>query len=90
MMSNGITELQSSFWFADALLGQAPCILYVHVLCNVQISRTSLVFVSECNTQSHMVGFLLLQGARQQQLNRASCWSFERYHPTSKNVSVCH
>ena len=71
-----------------------PCMLRPPVYCmykyNVQISHTSLVFVSECNTQSHMVGFLLLQVAPQQQLNRASWWSFECYYPTEIPVSVYH
>jgi len=34
---------------ADVLHAQAPC-MYTY---NVQIYHTSLVFVSECNTQSH-------------------------------------
>jgi len=53
-----------------------PCMLRSHVYCmymyNVQICHTSLVLVSECNTQSHIVGFLLLQVALQQPLDRAS------------------
>jgi len=54
MMPYGITELQSGFWFASLLM---PCMLRPPVYCmyryNVHISYTSLVFVSECNTQSH-------------------------------------
>jgi len=85
----GITELQSGGWFADALHAQAP--VYCMYMYNVQISPTSLVFVSECNTHSHTaVWFLLLQADLQQPLDRASWWSFECYHPTWKPVSVYH
>ena len=52
MMPHGITELQLGFWFA---LHVMPCIPTLPVYCmfmyDVQISHTSLVFVSECNTQ---------------------------------------
>ena len=55
----------------DALHTHAP--VYCMYMYNVQISHTSLVFVSECSTQSHTaVWFLLLQVALQQQLDRAS------------------
>ena len=54
-----------------------PCILRPLVYCmymyNLHISHTSLVFVSECSTQSHTaVWFLLLQVALQQPLDRDS------------------
>ena len=70
-----------------------PPVVYIYVY-NVQISHflhTSLVFVSECNTQSHAaIWLLLLQVPSQQPLDRAARWSFECCHSTSNPVSVYH
>jgi len=74
MIPYGIEELQSGFWFPLQVMS---CMLrspvYFMYMYNVQISHTSLVFVSEYNTRSHAaVWFLLLQVALQQPLDRAS------------------
>jgi len=71
MIPYGIKELQSGFWFPLQVMSyMLRPLVYCMYMYNVQISHTSLVFESECNTQSHTaVWFWLLQVALQQPLD---------------------
>ena len=69
----------------DALHAQVHCILCIMYRSLIPVWSS---WVSGVHSPTLLFGFLLLQVALQQPLDRASWWSFECYHTTCRTVSV--